>query len=51
MDLNELFNSIEATMLARFKESGFIHHSGDKGENREEFLMDFLKTHLPKDMV
>ncbi|WP_395280192.1 DUF6602 domain-containing protein [Enterobacter cloacae] len=48
MDLNQLFNSIESTMLARFKESGFIHHNGDKGENREEFLMDFLKTHLPK---
>ncbi|HGY3929991.1 TPA: DUF6602 domain-containing protein [Citrobacter koseri] len=48
MDLNQLFNSIEATMLARFKESGFIHHNGDKGENREEFLMGFLKTHLPK---
>jgi hypothetical protein len=48
MDLNELFSSIETTMLARFKESGFINHSGDKGENREEFLMDFLKTHLPK---
>lgn len=48
MDLNELFSSIETTMLARFKESGFINHSGDKGENREEFLMDFLKNHLPK---
>lgn len=48
MDLNELFSSIETTMLARFKESGFINHSGDKGENREEFLMDFLKSHLPK---
>ncbi|WP_455553998.1 DUF6602 domain-containing protein, partial [Comamonas kerstersii] len=40
--------SIETTMMARFKESGFINHSGDKGENREEFLMDFLKNHLPK---
>lgn len=48
MDLNQLFSSIETTMMARFKESGFINHSGDKGENREEFLMDFLKNHLPK---
>jgi hypothetical protein len=48
MNLNELFSSIETTMLARFKESGFIKHSGDKGENREEFLMDFLREHLPK---
>jgi hypothetical protein len=47
MDLNDLFSSIETTMLARFKESGFIVHSGDKGENREEFLMEFLKKHLP----
>jgi hypothetical protein len=48
MNLNELFSSIETTMLARFKESGFIQHSGDKGENREEILMDFLQKHLPK---
>ncbi|MEX6151038.1 DUF6602 domain-containing protein [Providencia hangzhouensis] len=48
MKLKELFCSIEATMLARFNQSGFINHSGDKGENREEFLMDFLREHLPK---
>lgn len=48
MELNKLFNSIERTMLARFEESGFIRHSGDKGENREEFLIEFLKKHLPK---
>lgn len=34
-------------MLARFKESGFIQHNGDKGENREEILIEFLKNHLP----
>ena len=48
MDLNELFASIESTLLARFKESGFIQHSGDKGENREEILREFLENHLPK---
>jgi uncharacterized protein DUF6602 len=48
MNLNELFSSIEATMLARFRESGFIQHSGDKGENREEILVEFLRIHLPK---
>jgi len=48
MDLNELFSSIETTMLARFRESGFIQHSGDKGENREEILREFLENHLPK---
>jgi hypothetical protein len=47
MDLNDLFSSVETTMLAKFKESGFIKHSGDKGENREEFIIDFLKRHLP----
>lgn len=48
MNLNVLFSSIETTMLARFKESGFIQHNGDKGENREEILIEFLKKHLPK---
>ncbi len=48
MNLNELFASIENTMQSRFKESGFIVHSGDKGENREEFLIEFLREHLPK---
>ena len=48
MDLNDLFASIETTLLARFKESGFIQHAGDKGENREEILMEFLEKHLPK---
>jgi len=48
MDLNELFSSIETTMIARFRESGFIQHSGDKGENREEILREFLEKHLPK---
>ena len=48
MDLNELFATIETTLLARFKESGFIQHAGDKGENREEILREFLEKHLPK---
>lgn len=48
MNLNELFSSIETTLLARFKESSFIQHNGDKGENREEFIMEFLRQHLPK---
>lgn len=48
MNLNDLFSSIESTLLSRFKESGFIQHSGDKGENREEILIDFLVKHLPK---
>lgn len=43
-----LFASIEQTMLARFREAGFIKHAGDKGENREHILREFLATHLPK---
>ena len=46
--LPKLFASIEATMLARFREAGFIKHAGDKGENREHILREFLANHLPK---
>lgn len=46
--LPKLFASIEQTMLARFREAGFIKHPGDKGENREHILREFLATHLPK---
>lgn len=46
--LPQLFASIERTMLARFREAGFVKHSGDKGENREHILREFLATHLPK---
>jgi len=46
--LPKLFSSIEATMLARFREAGFIKHAGDKGENREHILREFLSEHLPK---
>jgi len=35
-------------MLARFREAGFIKHAGDKGENREHMLREFLAKHLPK---
>lgn len=46
--LPKLLSSIEATMLARFREAGFIKHAGDKGENREHMLREFLAKHLPK---
>ncbi len=46
--LPKLFESIEKTILARFREAGFIKHAGDKGENREHILREFLATHLPK---
>lgn len=47
-DLADLFSRIEATIVAKINEAGFIKHSGDKGENREHILREFLKTHLPK---
>lgn len=46
--LPKLLTSIEATLLARFKEAGFVKHSGDKGENREHILREFLASHLPR---
>jgi hypothetical protein len=48
MDIKEFFGHVEQTMLARFRQAGFIQHPGDKGENRERILRDFLSTHLPK---
>ena len=35
-------------MLAKFREAGFVKHAGDKGENREHILREFLGTHLPR---
>lgn len=46
--MDEFFARLEETLLAMFRQSGFVKHSGDKGENREEILRDFLSTHLPK---
>jgi hypothetical protein len=46
--MDDFFARIEETLLAMFHQSGFIVHAGDKGENREEILREFLSTHLPK---
>jgi hypothetical protein len=48
MDIREFFERVEDTLLARFRESGFVDHAGDKGENREDLLREFLEQHLPK---
>jgi hypothetical protein len=48
MNLEEFFERVEDTMLARFREAGFVKHAGDRGENREVILREFLATHLPK---
>jgi len=48
MEMSEFFTRVEETMLAMFRQAGFVQHAGDKGENREEILRDFLEKHLPK---
>jgi hypothetical protein len=48
MDMAQFFSKVEATFLAKFQETASIGHPGDKGENREEILSDFLLQHLPK---
>lgn len=48
MDLQDRFARLEETLLAQFREAGFVTHAGDRGENREEILHSFLERHLPK---
>ncbi len=47
-DIKESFGYVENTLLDRFKQAGFVQHAGDKGENREKILREFLSEHLPK---
>ena len=47
VNLPDFFARVEETLLARFREAGFISHPGDKGDNREEILREFLQEHLP----
>ena len=48
MNMAEFFESVEDTLLAQFREAGFVEHHGDKGENREEILRQFLEERLPR---
>lgn len=48
MDLTDFFERVEETLLARYRQTSLVHHAGDRGENREEILRDFLNQHLPK---
>lgn len=48
MDLTELFQRVEGTLVARFNEAAAVEHHGDRGENREEVLRGFLAEHLPQ---
>jgi len=48
MDLQDRFARLEDTLLSQFREAGFVTHTGDRGENREDILSSFLQRHLPK---
>ena len=49
MDAREIFWGISKKMTQDFESiSSQIHHSGSKGEVREEILKRFLKDYLPK---
>jgi len=46
--LEELFRRIETTLSAQLHQAGIVEHHGDRGENREEILSQFLSKHLPR---
>lgn len=48
MDMQAFFSSVEDTMLALYRQTRIVRHNGDRGENREQDLRDFLCQHLPK---
>src|SRR5712691_7820804 len=48
VNMNEFFGQVEETMLARFRQAGFVEHGGERGLSRERILRDFLTNHLPK---
>ncbi|HEX3640769.1 MAG TPA: DUF6602 domain-containing protein, partial [Ktedonobacteraceae bacterium] len=48
VDMQAFFGSVEDSMLALYRQARVVHHSGDRGENREQDLRDFLQKHLPK---
>lgn len=48
MDLSAFFATVEKGLLARLEQAGFVRHRGDRGENREQILRDFLSAHLPR---
>src|SRR6266516_164675 len=48
MDLPAFFGIVEKGLLARLEQAGFVRHRGDRGDNREQILRDFLSAHLPR---
>jgi hypothetical protein len=47
MNMTEFFANVERTMQAKYAETDMIHHSGDKGVNRETILRSLLEKRLP----
>jgi len=47
MDMGDFFERVESSLLARFREAEVVQHAGDRGENREALLCEFLEQHLP----
>jgi hypothetical protein len=45
--LPEFLASVEATLLAEFNQAAAVAHPGDRGDNREEILREFLRQRLP----
>ena len=48
MGLIQPFRQVSEEMSARFRKLSEIHHLGDRGENREDIVKDFLTVYLPK---
>jgi hypothetical protein len=48
MDLAQFFQSVEETLLGLYRQAEAVKHVGDRGENREAALRDFLREHLPR---
>ena len=43
----DLMASTARVMTAKFDEASHVRHAGDRGENLETLLMEFLEKHLP----
>jgi hypothetical protein len=48
LNLTTMLEQVEHTLIARYRESAAIRHAGDRGENREAILRNFLSDNLPK---
>jgi len=47
MDIRDIFKEISEQLLAEFRKTAAVAHSGGKGSLREDAFSDFLQHHLP----